>query len=428
MRIFVRRGSKESSGDVVFEAEKNLLTGEKAFKKQFGELTSLEGDLLLLASAIFAADRATPRGDGEEYSRVFELSVQIVNMARLQPLIRQVERVLRKLSNDAWRVELRQYDGKQEKLLGVTAKKGKTLLFSGGLDSLAAAIEFGAAPDSGLRLISHITHNPQTTGAQKSLVQLLSAKDIVLPHLQFLVSSRPVIPTAGLQHDIENSQRTRSFLFLVLAALTARRAGHREVLFMAENGQMAIHLPLTEGRIGARSTHTAHPDVLSEMQQFLQATLDLPICIVNPYVDKTKAEVIKPIWDRLPEAISVSTSCWKNSRLQGAATHCGTCIPCYIRRIAIETYGTDTTIYARDPWRENFSGMSPQDEARRNLADYSQFMVQISRSSEADLMAEWPELYSRNLNAQSAIEMYKRAATETRKVWGRYPALAALLT
>jgi hypothetical protein len=59
--------------------------------------------------------------------------------------------------------------------------------------------------------------------------------------------------------------------------------------------------------------------------------------------------------------------------------------------------------------------------------DYAQFIVQIGRSSEADLMAEWPELYSPNLDARSAIQMYKRAADETRSVWGRYPALAALL-
>ena len=59
--------------------------------------------------------------------------------------------------------------------------------------------------------------------------------------------------------------------------------------------------------------------------------------------------------------------------------------------------------------------------------DYAQFIVQISRSSEADLMAEWPELYSPNLDPRGAIRMYKRAAKETRKVWGRYPSLTALL-
>lgn len=215
MTFFVRRGNQGSGGNAVLEADKNLLTGEKPFRKQFGSTTSLEGDLLLLASSIFAADRATPRGEREDYSRALELSVPIVNMARLQPLARQVERILRKLSNDAWRVELRQENGKQEKPLAITPKDGKTLLFSGGLDSLAAAIDFGASSDSELRLVSHITHNPQTTGAQKALVGLLARKGIVVPHSQFLVSSRAAAPAPDLQHDIESSQRTRSFLFLV---------------------------------------------------------------------------------------------------------------------------------------------------------------------------------------------------------------------
>jgi hypothetical protein len=77
----------------------------------------------------------------------------------------------------------------------------------------------------------------------------------------------------------------------------------------------------------------------------------------------------------------------------GDATHCGACIPCSIRRIAIETHGVDVTAYARDPWRENFSQMGPQDDERRDLADYAQFIVSILRSSEADLLTEWPELY-----------------------------------
>jgi hypothetical protein len=163
------------------------------------------------------------------------------------------------------------------------------------------------------------------------------------------------------------------------------------------------------------------------MQQFLQSAIQVPIRVVNPYVAKTKAEVIKPVWDRLRGAIPISTSCWKNTRLPAEATHCGACIPCYIRRIAIETYGVDPTAYAIDPWREDIARMGPEDEARRNIADYAQFIVQISKTSEADLMMEWPELYSPNLDAQATIQMYKRAADETRRVWARYPAIASLL-
>ena len=156
MNFFVRRDDQSTGGDAVFEADKNLLTGEKPFTKEFGNTTSLESDLLLLASSIFAADRATARGEGEDYPRTIQVSVPIVNMARLQLLSRRVERILRKLSNDAWRIELRQEDGKQERVLEVKPKDGKTLLFSGGLDSMAAAVDFGGSAGSGLHLVSHI--------------------------------------------------------------------------------------------------------------------------------------------------------------------------------------------------------------------------------------------------------------------------------
>ena len=62
-------------------------------------------------------------------------------------------------------------------------------------------------------------------------------------------------------------------MFLILAALVARRLGRRDLLMIAENGQMAIHLPLSTARIGAFSTHTAHPDVLDSMQTILSSAL-----------------------------------------------------------------------------------------------------------------------------------------------------------
>jgi hypothetical protein len=71
-----------------------------------------------------------------------------------------------------------------------------------------------------------------------------------LPHHRFFVSAKSAPPSPTLKFDSENSQRSRSYLFLTLAALCARRVGHDEVLVIAENGQMAIHLPITQARIG----------------------------------------------------------------------------------------------------------------------------------------------------------------------------------
>ena len=79
---------------------------------------------------------------------------------------------------------------------------------------------------------------------------------------------------------------------MVLGALVARRLGHRKVLMIAENGQLAIHLPLNNARVGAFSTHTAHPDVLALMQRILRTALSVNFELLNPYVYRTKGEVV----------------------------------------------------------------------------------------------------------------------------------------
>lgn len=427
---FVRRGSNgDGNCNHVLEVERNLFTGEADFRKAFGQLTSLEADLLLISASVFAADRATARGEREDIARHIELHIPVVNSGRLMPLAGQIEMILRKLSNDAWRINFRQESGNLEKDAQCVERGGRTLLFSGGLDSLAAAVELGKQ-DKTLHLVSHITRNRVVDRAQEHLATSLKNHGLDLPHYQFFVSSssRKTGPSQ-LEHDIENSQRTRSFLFLVLGALVARQAGNLEIVYLAENGQMAIHLPLTQGRIGAFSTHTAHPDVLVGMQTFLSAALNVPFEISNPYVHLTKAEVVKNIIDFFPNMIPVTNSCWRSARLSADITHCGECIPCFIRRIAIEyLMSVDSTEYGRDCWEEKISQLDPEDIGRRNIVDLTEFIVQIERLPSVDIMSAWPELYSDNLNANEVIAMYKRFSQEARTVLSRYSELASLLS
>jgi 7-cyano-7-deazaguanine synthase in queuosine biosynthesis len=426
--VFVRRGGNETGGcQVLLDSSKNLLTGEQRFQKEFGSITTLEADLLLLAASIYAVDRCSKRGDREECPRDLEVNVPVINAGVLQPLVSQIELVLRKLSSDSWQIHVRQEAGTPEKQTKAKSEPGKTLLFSGGLDSLAAAIEFGK-PIPDLHLVSHVTHNQATASAQKQLVSLLGKKlKMSLPHHRFFVSAKSGPPADTLRFDLESSQRTRSFLFLALGALCARRVGHNEVLVIAENGQMAIHLPITQGRLGPYSTRTAHPEILEMMGELLNTVLGTKLKFVNPYVNETKGEVVRRIYKKLPDSIPVSTSCWKNARLSQAAAHCGACIPCIIRRIAIESCGTDHTAYARDLFSDTFANLSPEDDGRRNLADYSEFIMRIENTDRSEVTVEWPELLTPPVVASKAIEMYKRAAKEARKVFSKYPGLKPLL-
>ena len=213
------------------------------------------------------------------------------------------------------------------------------------------------------------------------------------------------------------------FLILALAALVARRSGLRDIVYLAENGPMAIHLPLSAARVGAFSTHTAHPKVLALAERVFSGILGMPLRIHNPYVDLTKAEVVGRVLQRLPETLAMSNSCWMNARLPAARSHCGKCIPCFMRRIAIEMHVPDPTPYARDVWAEDVSGLPPEDDGRRNVSDLGEFALRISRSSDEEIISDWPELISEHFDVGQAIPMYRRFAREALTVLSRYPGL-----
>jgi len=413
-----------------FIEESNLFTGSKDALKHFSKLTYLESDLLTISSAVFAADRASKRGEREDISRVIDLYIPVFCIDRLLPLISQLKKILRDLSQDHWNLMLGSLnkevsdDLMEDDLLEVLPKEGKALLFSGGLDSLGAAVEFGKNP---LLLVSHLTKNTITRRSQNELFELLLAKGYITRHHQYFVSSAD-IENIDIEHAVESSQRTRSFVFLTLGVIAARREGFKELILMAENGQMAIHLPLTSGRIGAFSTHTAHPTVLSGTQSFFEIALNTSITIRNPYVYKTKAEVVSIIIKELPSAIPLSTSCWKNTRVsQSGTTHCGQCIPCYIRKISIEVAQTDPTTYARDIWTENIENLPDDDDGRRNLIDLLEFIYWFNTKKTDDLMCEFPELYSEDFDAELAVAMYRRFAIESMQVFAKYPNISNLL-
>jgi 7-cyano-7-deazaguanine synthase in queuosine biosynthesis len=381
--------------------------GAKQFKDCFGgKPDSLEADLLFLGALVYAADRSIAREAREQAGdRRIRLVVPVTNLTRFLPLASLVERILGKLSSDFWRIEFTPYKGK-----GTGAPKvsngGRTLLFSGGLDSFAAAIEYQGPT---LQLVSHQTANTRTSTAQTALAARVS----VARHCQFYVASRAL---DGKEVSAESSQRTRSFLFLILGAVAALRAGHSELLMLAENGQMAIHLALTAARTGPFSTYTAHPSVLALMQEFLGQSLGTPLRIVNPYVDKTKAEVVRIVRSRMADAIPLTESCWRNARLPSGKSHCGACVPCFIRRLAIEADGdSDPTSYARDVWAVRPDDLDEADDGRRDICDLASFIHRFCTESDVELEDGWPELaYQKNPDRTTVIAMYRRFAQEAR--------------
>src|SRR4051794_7156337 len=72
----------------------NLTTGAHEMARQIGDLSTLEDDLLTLASAIFALDLIARRGEREKIVRDLHLSIPVVNYHALSYLAEDIAYIL----------------------------------------------------------------------------------------------------------------------------------------------------------------------------------------------------------------------------------------------------------------------------------------------------------------------------------------------
>lgn len=423
-------GIKKSGGaDLFLKYDYNLLTGIKSLGEYFKNLTSLERDTCNVMAAIYAVDLATKRAELTGFVRDIELKLAVVNYSAFQQVRKQLENLLYVLSRDNWNVIFERENGAPEKAQEWPAGKGVTLLFSGGLDSFCAAAQYVKARRP-LWLVSHVTQNKVVAQAQKDLHGSLNQfAGSPIPRAIIRVSgrSKPDAPFPQ-DNDREDTQRTRSLLFLALACLVARRTGHDTVVAIAENGQLAINLPLSAARVGPFSTHTAHPQFVAEAQSFCSTLLAHKFTFENPYLYLTKSEVLSGLPAELKKAIPESVSCWRASRVS-KTNHCGECVPCLVRRVALESQGLVIPEYARDLLDEDVSKLESTDNGKRNLVDLLEFVTRLNDSTLTDesFIEQFPEIVNPNVNFDSAKDMYLRFAQEAGSVFGKYQNVAALI-
>ncbi len=158
----------------------------------------------------------------------------------------------------------------------------------------------------------------------------------------------------GLVADVgsEDSTRGRSFLFFALGVFAGTGLGRRFVLRVPENGLIALNIPLDPLRLGSNSTRTTHPYYMARWNDLL-GELGINGEVRNPYWDKTKGEMAAAcsnpalLKNLAPDSLSCSSPA-KARWLGHGIEHCGYCLPCLIRRAALEAAwgtGSDPTTY-----------------------------------------------------------------------------------
>ena len=313
-------------------------------------------DLGLLAALVTAADTRLSRTQESQdsWTREIDLYVPVDDPVRWSAVVPLLQRMLNFLTGDLWRISFRGRHRDNRQLirrparLRLAAGLDCVCLFSGGLDSFVGAIDLLAAGRKPL-LVSH--YWDVSTSSQKRCADRLGMVygDMRPRHVRARVgfdkNDFPMVSTA------EHTQRGRSFLFFALASLAASGMGPATTIFVPENGLISLNVPLDPLRVGAWSTRTTHPFYMARWNELL-AAVGVEAVLDNPYRFQTKGEMLAGCanQDLLRRFVGETISCssFSKARYRGESPrHCGYCVPCLIRRAAIErAFGTDPTIYS----------------------------------------------------------------------------------
>lgn len=252
-------------------------------------------------------------------------------------------------------------------------------LFSGGTDSLLGAIQL-LREGRKVILVGHQSEG-QTASAQKELAAALRN---MFPGQTCLVQCRVSrstrkIPKFNLAPKVERSHRPRSFLFLTLGIGIAERCGITDV-FMPENGLMALNIPLQKSRTGALSTRTAHPLYMMNFIDFTHRITGFNGQVRNPFLMQSKTDMLRGLDSSLHSLILRSISCARPSRFNDMGVrHCGYCVPCIHRRIALIEAGIDSERqYAFDVFKRFESLDSSKQQDLRAVVRFASHVVNAS--------------------------------------------------
>ncbi len=307
-------------------------------------------DLLEIAALVYGTDSAVSRGGstdqkmGAKWHRRFRVEIPVRDLAFWvsNDVAETLEKTLMFLSGDRFEFEFTQKgDPEAErtrffKFDGESAWRAtRVLMFSGGLDSFAGALEEIAEQRRRVALVSHFSASkiaPVQRNLQKALAEKFGPDCCRHIPVQVQMTGR------GLK---EGTHRSRSFLFAVLGAITARAFDLNRVSFY-ENGVVSLNLPPVGNVLGTRATRTTHPQTLDRFSKFLGKVFEDSTRIDNPFFWRTKKDVVESIARlNMGSQIAHTRSCADVHNQTKQYVHCGRCSQCIDRRFAVLAAGLE---------------------------------------------------------------------------------------
>lgn len=323
---------------------------------------SIAFDFLIFSLSVYNADRAISRAiySEEGWCRNIKLTVPVLHLSEMNNSKEALASALNFLTGDNWElifVQAEPYLIDQELPIVDRSIYGRVSLFSGGLDSLIGFVDGCAAlpTDKKVLLVSHKELGKEWSDQVRIL-------DDCKTHQLFTGKYEQLLVNAGINNQgwisqravCEGTFRARSILFIGAGIYCAHAINPQMPLIIPENGTISLNIPLDQGRRSACSTRTTHPVFLKRLQDALRI-MGISNKLENPYQTKSKADMMKECCKDSAKKTALkllykdSCSCAKRShkktwkrrqdRNGKPILHCGFCLPCIYRRVALEAVG-----------------------------------------------------------------------------------------
>lgn len=323
----------------------------KKYIKFSREFSHLAIDLLYVSIFVYVIDRKILRkNQADNWCRTLYLNIPVSDIEFWDNNKNLLEEMVSFLSGDNWLFTFRKkeifdedefYESNKYKKLAV--KHYNTIcMLSGGLDSYIGAIDLLEEGDHKVLFVSHYGGGKGTKEYQdlvfKSLKDKYGLED--LDYIQFYVTCK---------NGVEDTTRTRSFMFFAHAIALASAFDIESRIYIPENGFISLNIPLSGARFGSSSTRTTHPYYMKKLKILIK-NMQLKLSIINPYQLKTKGEMILECRNKIllknnyTKTMSCSHPDIGRYGKESETMHCGSCIPCIIRRAALlKGFGEDKT-------------------------------------------------------------------------------------
>lgn len=348
-------------------------------------------DLLDIAATVFSADGSIKRGGGTRprmgsgWRRRFEITMgvrrpRLWNSPEVASALTEAGEFL---TEDTFVFRFRQAEAgaARQPFLdldpsGATFSAEDVILFSGGLDSFSGALEVLSSGTGNVILVTH-------RSAAKAIPRQVELGTFLAERFPGRVLHIHVHARRVGEEAVDNTQRSRSFLFAALGQLVAHAFGAKRIRFF-ENGVISHNLPLTPQIVGSMATRTTHPLSMLKLNQLMRLVGPDARQIDNSYQWLTKTEVVRRISENggagmIPRAVSC-TSIREQTILH---THCGSCSQCMDRRFAILAAGLDAHDFAVDYRTDVLFGARESVESRTMALEWTRHFLRLGGMDES---------------------------------------------